>query len=65
MKPDWKDAPEWANWLAKDEQDDWCWYEIEPIPDVGGWWWSSGSHQYCDLHADDWKDSLEKRPNAD
>lgn len=22
-KPDWKDAPEWANWLAQDESGFW------------------------------------------
>jgi len=26
MKPDWKDAPEWANYLAKDENSEWWWF---------------------------------------
>jgi hypothetical protein len=30
VKPDWKDAPEWANWLAMDEDGSWYWYESEP-----------------------------------
>lgn len=30
MKPDWKDAPEWANWLAMDDDDCWFWYENKP-----------------------------------
>lgn len=29
-KPDWKDAPEWAQWLGKDANGDWWWYETEP-----------------------------------
>lgn len=29
-KPDWKDAPEWANFLAQDEGGEWYWYEHEP-----------------------------------
>jgi hypothetical protein len=32
-KPDWKDAPEWANYLAAEVVEDewvWCWYEFEP-----------------------------------
>lgn len=29
-KPDWKDAPEWANWLAMDSDGIWWWYENEP-----------------------------------
>lgn len=33
MKPDWKDAPEWANWLAMDEDGYWYWYELEPSPE--------------------------------
>lgn len=31
MKPDWKDAPEWANWLAMDKTGEWWWYENEPM----------------------------------
>lgn len=30
MKPDWKDAPEWANWLAMDDGGEWWWYELKP-----------------------------------
>ena len=30
MKPSWSDAPEWANWLAKDRGGEWYWYENEP-----------------------------------
>jgi hypothetical protein len=30
MKPDWKDAPEWANWLAMDADGKWFWHEYEP-----------------------------------
>lgn len=31
MKPDWKDAPEWAEWLAMDGDGEWNWYEYEPF----------------------------------
>jgi hypothetical protein len=30
MKPDWEDAPEWANWLARDADGELCWFENEP-----------------------------------
>lgn len=30
MKPDWKDAPEWANWLAMDDDGEWWWFELKP-----------------------------------
>lgn len=25
--PEWKDAPEWAQYVAMDESGDWFWYE--------------------------------------
>lgn len=28
-KPDWKDAPEWANWLSGDREG-WAWCSLEP-----------------------------------
>ncbi len=28
--PNWKDAPEWANWLAMDKSGAWAWFEYEP-----------------------------------
>ena len=31
-KPDWKGAPEWANYLAQDMNGVWYWFEFEPIP---------------------------------
>ena len=46
MKPDWKDAPEWANWLAMDENGAWCWYELEPRYD-GEMWLCSGKWKYA------------------
>ena len=30
MKPDWKDAPEWANYLAMDGDGFWCFYQFAP-----------------------------------
>jgi len=40
MNPDWKDAPEWANWLVFLPIDGWVWVENEPtywINDLNGW----------------------------
>lgn len=47
MKPDWKDAPEWAQWLLYYNYDyrgepsaiSWAWYENEPsyCLDCGDW----------------------------
>jgi hypothetical protein len=30
-KPDWKDAPDWANWAAQDYDGRWFWFENKPI----------------------------------
>lgn len=39
MKPDWKDAPEWARYLAMDNDGVWVWYAVEPhyVVDTGRW----------------------------
>lgn len=34
MKPDWKDAPEWAKWLVMDGDGWWYWSEDEPGFDI-------------------------------
>ena len=35
--PSWDDAPEYANWLAQDENGMWYWYEIEPHQEAACW----------------------------
>lgn len=37
IKPDWKDSPPWANWLAMDDDGEWYWFELEPIFRYGVW----------------------------
>ena len=63
MKPDWKDAPEWANWLAIDSNGMWYWYKDKPdLVDNDTWIASTGTFLavYSDLP--DPRDSLESRP---
>lgn len=43
MKPDWKDAPEWARWVAKDSDNRWHWFELKPKYCNGVW--EEGSHK--------------------
>lgn len=64
MKPDWKDAPEWANWLAIDEDYSWCWYEEKPMISESNDHWirSDGDWEFCNCNS--WKDSLEQRPSS-
>ena len=64
MKPDWKDAPEWAQWLAMDANGQWAWHENRPlirgtIKPATEYWTSKGGKQYL---ATGWIFSLERRP---
>ncbi len=40
MKPSWKDAPEWANYLAMDADGIWVWYENRP--EAEEYYWERG-----------------------
>lgn len=69
MKPDWKGAPEWANWLAMDGDGMWFWHEYEPefVPAHGvhlGWWKqrSGGRKQYAMPVSPASVNTLEVRP---
>jgi len=60
-KPDWKNAPEWANWLAQDNNGNWYWYEYKPITDGLMTWRSTrGLYARCH-HYVGWRESLEQR----
>ena len=63
MKPDWKDAPEWANYMAMDRDGSWWWYQNKPKANVYEEAWLAKSKEYerCD-NCDFWKETLEKRP---
>ena len=39
-KPDWKDAPSWAQWLGVDSDGEGYWFSIEPEM-IGGWEWTT------------------------
>lgn len=59
MKPSWDDAPEWANWIAKDKDQQWRAFENEPSPDDGaGFHRPNGGRHEVICH---WQDSREKR----
>lgn len=65
MKPDWKDAPDWANYLAMDGSGFWYWYEFKPtrvrIGGAAGYWGEIEGRCQIDDRIK-WEDSLEKRP---
>lgn len=68
-KPEWnEDTPKWANWLAKDRDGFWWWYETEPIPSTGYEWVASvrgtkvERSSRFDSRKIHWKKTKEPRP---
>ena len=60
-KPHWKDAPEWAQYLAQDSTGDWQWHEAEPH--LGCYTWCSIDRTQLVVDGpEDWKQTLEERP---
>lgn len=66
-KPDWKDAPEWAQWLACDHNGCWWWWEYEP--EIEGLEWISEmpgeGMEYAGKYFESnisWLATLERRP---
>jgi len=70
MKPDWKDAPEWARWLAMDDDGSWWWYSIRP-KNYGAYFGLRGkvgrvesalTYDNVDMDREPFEFSLEARP---
>lgn len=67
MKPDWKDAPEWARYLAVDSDGDWYWYNLQPRTGENRWFFSSPNGLLKLAYLEEshgWRDSLEERPRG-
>lgn len=66
-KPEWKDAPEWARYIAQDRDGLWCWFELEPQVRINYWAVNDngGRHFVIDNEKNlGFKDSLEARPSC-
>ena len=63
-KPDWKDAPEWANYLSMNRDGWWWWHELMPtiFENCYEWVQVEGYARACPIDDDDWRDTLERRP---
>ena len=70
-KPEWKDAPYWAQWLAQDEvgkhQDHyWVWFENKPDTMSNGWIDRSANGRWLETRdvatTQEWRKTLEQRP---
>jgi hypothetical protein len=68
MKPNWEDAPDWANYLAMDENGSWYWFEKEPYAKNlnydYGMWVSKGKANLAFESGFSWDETLEERPNT-
>lgn len=63
LKPNWDDAPEFANWLAQDKDGMWNWYESEPKLGGENWYTKTGVlSESALIDFDDWQQTLEQRP---
>lgn len=67
-KPSWDDAPEWANYRARDQYSGWWWYELKPIWDNENEEWDRQDNSRYLRGTVDWghysdgANSLEARP---
>jgi len=64
VKPDWKDAPAWAEYMAQDGNGIWNWFSHKPKWIEGCEYWSAGPGtriQYIDLCSSSAVNSLEAK----
>jgi hypothetical protein len=66
IRPNWEDAPEWANFCAKNLTGEWAWYEKEPSMQYGdiSTKWTTDGKTVVVIDNTDWKDTLQQRPNT-
>jgi len=61
MKPEWRHAPSWANYMAMDRNGEWFWFENEPKLDEAENIWRP--NQGRNERAYHWKESTDRRVN--
>lgn len=62
IKPDWRDAPSWANYLARDKDGRWFWFESEPEREECGFSASyGGKTELAEPVEIRWRQTLEKK----
>jgi hypothetical protein len=60
MKPDWKDAPDWAKYTAMDKNGAWFWYEFKPVQNISGWTKINGKIENACIN--NWQKTFKERP---
>lgn len=59
IKPEWSNAPEWANYMAMDQSGKWFWFENEPkLDEAEGIWRPNMGKNTPALH---WTETTERR----
>lgn len=62
----WKDAPDWARWIAWDADGTAAYFEIEPFYEFGEQWTTVSRWSNCQQHDDINKaGATEKRPEEE
>jgi hypothetical protein len=59
-KPEWSEAPDWAQWLTMDQDGTWYWHEYRP--EQIHCYWDAGAYSKTEpAVCDKWRESLEVR----
>ena len=60
----WKDAPEWANWFARDDDGMERFFAEKPLPSEGGWVLPEDAYDSLQSPrlTDNWQTTLQERP---
>jgi hypothetical protein len=69
-KPDWSEAPSWAEWLAQDKDGTWTFFnnrpQINPYQERWEWEVCSDGSPFLEMRSSavigDWRNTLEQRP---
>ena len=57
MKPDWENAPDWAQWVAMDADGTWWWFDEKP-QEIGREWMAPVGGNVAKVIASSWRESL-------
>lgn len=70
-KPDWSEAPSWAEWLAQDEDGDWQWFSKKPFIHAPSESWDIPDFateveivSAAQPNPEGWRTTLERRPES-
>ncbi len=63
--PPWDTAPEWAEWLAMDENGAWNWYKEKPYQHAGErQWYRNQGDPFRACVLPNWRTTLQQRPKG-